>query len=153
MDRLADLEKQRDLTRAALTQKLDSLEHRVRASIEEAGETVKRTVDLEYQVKKRPLVMLGCSALMGYFLGRAWLAGSSSGESGAENGTGTRARNIEPSKVEPAVLKGALTAAMSNLLVDLLKEIVPLATDLAENTNRPEPHVLPESEKQTTEPI
>ena len=83
MSRLSELERKRDLTRAALNEKLNALEDRVRASIDDARETVKRAVDLQYQVEKRPLIILGCSALMGYFLGRVLFTDSESGESEA----------------------------------------------------------------------
>src|SRR5262247_1973263 len=89
MSRLSELERKRDLTRAALNEKLNALEGRVRASIDDARETIKRTVDLQYQVEKRPLIILACSALMGYFLGRAWFTGSESGEPQAENASGS----------------------------------------------------------------
>jgi hypothetical protein len=152
MGQLSDLEKKRDLTRAALTEKLNALEDRVRTSIEEARETVKRTVDLQYQFEKRPLVILGCSALVGYFLGRVWLTGSGRGEPGAENEIGSYEGKVpsnDSSKGQAGVLKGALSAAMSNLLVDLIKEMVPRGTEVVENKVESEPQVSPDAEKQT----
>lgn len=153
MSRLSELEKKRDLTRAALNEKLNALEDRVRASIDDARETVKRTVDLQYQVEKRPLVILGCSAVVGYFLGRAWFTESPRTEAGAENGAGTHEGKptSNPSIGRTGILKGALTAAMSNLLVDLIKEMVPLGTDSVEKPAGSEAQVSPAGEKQSQE--
>jgi len=63
-------------TRAALTDKLESLQERVEGTVEAAQETVqdtlqavKRTFDLKYQVNQRPWTMVGVSVLAGYTLG------------------------------------------------------------------------------------
>jgi|SRR5262245_18026685 len=154
MSRLSELEGKRDLIRSALTQKLNALEGRVRASIDDARETIKRTVDLQYQVEQRPLIILGCSALMGYFLGRAWFAGSKSGESEVEDGSGSRKNKTSRADSAPAqagLLKSALTAAMSNLLVELVKEMMPLRDDESENGARSEVQLAPESADGTQE--
>ena len=154
MSRLSELERKRDLTRAALNEKLNALEDRVRASIDDARETVKRAVDLQYQVEKRPLIILGCSALMGYFLGRVWFTDSESGESEAEKGAGRHENKTSRADSAPAqagLLKSALTAAVSNLLVGLVKEMMPLRGDESENGARSEPQLAPESADGTRE--
>ena len=154
MSRLSELERKRDLTRAALNEKLNALEDRVRTSIDDARETVKRAVDLQYQVEKRPLIILGCSALMGYFLGRVWFTGSGSGESEAENGAGRHENKTSRADSAPAqtgLLKSALTAAVSNLLVGLIKEMMPVGRDEVENVARSEPQLPPEATEGTRE--
>ena len=152
MSRLSELEKKRDATRAALNEKLNALEDHVRSSIDDARETVKRTVDLQYQVEKRPLVILGCSAVAGYFLGRAWFKGSRGGEGGVENGTEShkdKAANGNSWNTQAGLLKSALTAAMSNLLVEFIKEVMPHGSDdvgNVGNTARSEPQASPEAQ-------
>src|SRR5262245_5862626 len=156
MSRLSELERKRDLTRAALNEKLNALEDRVRASIDDVRETVKRAVDLQYQVEKRPLIILGCSALMGYFLGRVLFTDSESGESEAENGAGrheSKASSANSAPAQTGLLKSALTAAVSNLLVQFIKEMIPVGRDEAENGARSEPQLPPEATEGTREGI
>jgi ElaB/YqjD/DUF883 family membrane-anchored ribosome-binding protein len=82
-------------TRAAMTEKLDILEARVRETVEgaqssveeivetvkdtvgETVETVKRTLDLPYQVDQHPWLMVGGATLAGYLLG-SWGSGRTS---------------------------------------------------------------------------
>ncbi len=154
MSRLSELEKKRDSTRAALNEKLNALEDRVRSSIDDARETVKRSVDLQYQVEKRPLIILSCSAVVGYFLGRVWFTGSRGGKAGIENGTEShkdKAANGNSWNAQVGLLKSAVTAAMSNLLVDFIKEVMPLGSDDVGNTARSEAPTAPDPEKQAKE--
>jgi hypothetical protein len=154
MSRLSELEKKRDLTRAALNEKLNALENRVRSSIDDARETVKRAVDLQYQVEKRPLIILGCSAVVGYFLGRVWFTGSRSGEAGVENGTEShkdKAAKGNSWNAQAGLLKSALTAAMSKLLVEFIKEVMPFRSDDVGNTAQSEPQVSPDAAEWTKE--
>jgi hypothetical protein len=53
-------------TGSAIAEKLTILEDRVQGTVE----AVKHTVDLHYQVKQRPWLMIGGSVLVGYTLGR-----------------------------------------------------------------------------------
>jgi hypothetical protein len=71
-----ELREQMAETRAALTEKLESLHDRVEGTVVAAQETVQdtlqsvqRTFDLKYQVDQRPWMMMGASVLAGYALG------------------------------------------------------------------------------------
>jgi hypothetical protein len=55
----------RERTRAALTQKLELLELRLRDSIDKVKEAMRRSTDVPYQVKQRPWTMFGLSVLLG----------------------------------------------------------------------------------------
>ena len=61
---------EREQTRAALTHKLETLELRLRDSIDKVKETIKKSVDVPYQVKQRPWTMFGLSLLLGCAAGR-----------------------------------------------------------------------------------
>jgi ElaB/YqjD/DUF883 family membrane-anchored ribosome-binding protein len=59
-------------TRAALSDKIDALEDKVTSkvnAVKHAGETVKRSFDLPYQVRQHPWPMIGASVLVGIVLG------------------------------------------------------------------------------------
>jgi ElaB/YqjD/DUF883 family membrane-anchored ribosome-binding protein len=81
-------------TRAALTEKLQSLECRVEQTVEEVKETVddtigavKQTFDLPFQVERHPWAMVGGAAALGFVLGEALsLAARKSRHSSLERG-------------------------------------------------------------------
>ena len=60
----------REQTRKALTQKLETLETRMRDNIEKVKQSVRNSTDLKYQVGKRPWVMFGLSIVLGSVAGR-----------------------------------------------------------------------------------
>jgi ElaB/YqjD/DUF883 family membrane-anchored ribosome-binding protein len=68
-----DVQQGREETRAALTEKIEMLEQRVRISLEEATVAVKRTVDIDYQIDHHPWRMLGLSLIFGYVAGSIFL--------------------------------------------------------------------------------
>jgi ElaB/YqjD/DUF883 family membrane-anchored ribosome-binding protein len=64
--------------RDSMTEKMGQIEHRIRSSVEETGDSLKRTVDLRYQVEEHPWAMVGAAVLFGYAVGS--LSGSSEPE-------------------------------------------------------------------------
>lgn len=119
-----ELREQMQETRAALTDKLETLEDRVvgtmeaaqttvqetveavKETVQDTVATVKRTFDLKYQVGQRPWLMIGASVLAGYAVGRRWRAGHSAA---ALNGQGEDASRLpqfrnhrEPPSPSPA---------------------------------------------------
>jgi len=75
--------------RDSMTAKMGQIEHRIRSTVEETGDSLKRTVDLRYQVEEHPWAMVGTAVLLGYAVGS--LSGSS------EPGPHTAARAPERS--------------------------------------------------------
>jgi len=63
----------REQTRKALAQKLETLESRMRDNIEQVKQSVRNTTDLKYQVGKRPWVMFGLSIMVGSMAGRIFM--------------------------------------------------------------------------------
>jgi hypothetical protein len=55
--------------RDSMTDKMGQIEHRIRSSVEETGESLKRSVDLRYQVEERPWAMFGGAVVLGYVVG------------------------------------------------------------------------------------
>ena len=60
----------REQTRVALAQKLETLETRMRDNIEQVKESVRRSTDLRYQVERRPWTMIGLSVGLGMIAAR-----------------------------------------------------------------------------------
>ncbi|MGH7845199.1 MAG: hypothetical protein ACREQW_08525 [Candidatus Binatia bacterium] len=131
MDSVADLEKKREQAQAALARKLGLLEEHVFGTIEETKNTLRRTVDLEYQVKNHPLVTVGLSALLGYLIGRHWFQDPAKFDSAPADKTDSRAfrgRNSSELWDEGlALLRRVASVAISDLVVDWVKERRPPA--------------------------
>ena len=75
MDQLKDQDLERNVrdreqTRNALAQKLETLENRMHDNIEQVKDSVRRSTDLRYQVDKRPWTMVGLSVVFGVVAGR-----------------------------------------------------------------------------------
>ncbi len=100
-----------EVTRASLTEKLETLEHRVVGTVEaaqhkvehgvdavrETVENVKRTFNVKHHVEERPWLMLGASVLTGYALGQFIMAGHGRSEPKAgTNGRGGTERAPAP---------------------------------------------------------
>lgn len=68
--RTSDVRQDIEDTRAAMTEKIELLEERVRETVEGAKTKVKHAVDLSYHVEQRPWQMMGLSIVTGYLLGR-----------------------------------------------------------------------------------
>jgi ElaB/YqjD/DUF883 family membrane-anchored ribosome-binding protein len=60
----------REKTRAAITEKIELLEERVRDTVEGAKTRVKQSFNIRYHVDRRPWQMVGLSILAGYLVGR-----------------------------------------------------------------------------------
>lgn len=113
--------------RAALTEKLEMLEDRLRGTVEGAKTAVRQSVDLNYQVRQRPWVMVGLSVFVGYTLGRLF-GGRADGRGQA--GSGDKAARA-------ATLKGATMAALATVMKDLIvKEAVPAAVGFVRRRSR-----------------
>ena len=104
----------REETRAALTHKLESLEVRLRESVENVKEAVKRSTDVPYQVNKRPWQMFGLSVAVGCAVGR--LFGNGRAEVGLKasrskprpvSANNDTIRNADPYPQQLSVVKGA----------------------------------------------
>jgi hypothetical protein len=101
-------------TRSSLVEKIDSLEKRVRATIdggaesfkekvEQAAQSVKQTLDLRRQLEQHPWVILGGSLVVGYLAGSVVSRGrGSSTTARAATADGHVASSVEP---PPAVME------------------------------------------------
>jgi ElaB/YqjD/DUF883 family membrane-anchored ribosome-binding protein len=130
---------EREQTRAALTHKLETLELRLRDSIDKVKETVKKSVDVPYQVKQRPWTMFGLSMLLGCAAGRLaiWKGAEFRRSDTAAKLTKTVEQGIDSvdqmvrkiGNVDYAnqlsVVKGATIGAMASLLSELARRAVP----------------------------
>ena len=67
-----EVQQHREDARAAITEKIELLEERVRDTVEDAREKL----TLAYHVNQRPWQILGLSIAVGYVLGRRFLAGT-----------------------------------------------------------------------------
>jgi len=122
----------REETRAALTHKLEALELRLRESVENVKDAVKRSTDVPYQVNKRPWQMFGLSVALGCGLGRLLSNGRAEVRTGdsrsqarpvsAANGT---IRNGDPHAQQLSVIKGATIGAVASILSELARQVVP----------------------------
>jgi ElaB/YqjD/DUF883 family membrane-anchored ribosome-binding protein len=131
---------ERDQTRAALTHKLETLELRLRDSIDKVKETIKKSVDVPYQVKQRPWTMFGLSMLLGCAAGR-FLATGKGAEFRRSDTAAKLTKTVEQGidsvdqmvrKIgnvdytnQLSVVKGATLGAMASLLSELARRAVP----------------------------
>ena len=133
-------------TRAALTHKLEALELRLRESVENVKEAVKRSTDVPYQVNKRPWQMFGLSVALGCGLGRLLSHSSAEGRTednrsnarpvSAENGT---VRIGDPYAQQLSIIKGATIGAMATILSELARHAVPTLLAQLENYSQDKP--------------
>ena len=122
----------REETRAALTHKLEALELRLRESVENVKEAVKRSTDVPYQVNKRPWQMFGLSVAVGCAVGRLFSNGRAEVGTGdsrkkarpvsADKGT---IRNADPYPQQLSVIKGATIGAIASILSELARQVGP----------------------------
>jgi len=121
----------REETRAALSHKLESLELRLRESVENVKEAVKRSTDVPYQVNKRPWQMFGLSVAVGCAVGRLLSNGSADGRRGKSRSTArsgaknSAMRNEEPHLHQVSVVKGATIGAIASILSELARQVGP----------------------------
>jgi ElaB/YqjD/DUF883 family membrane-anchored ribosome-binding protein len=139
----------REQTRAALTQKLEALEIRLRDSAGKVKEAIRNSTDISYQVKQRPWGMFGLSVMLGCAAGRLMSCRSSGYRStvkdSADKLTSSVERGLESlSQVAKSaglgeyanqigVLKGATIGAIASLLSELARQAV--STVLAQLEN------------------
>lgn len=111
MDQSAhEIQREREQTRAALTEKIDLLEERVR----DTKKAVKQNFDYRYQAEKRPWQTLGASVLFGYLIGRTIGYGSS--------GRSLPVRQAQPVIApQKATLKGAVIGAIVPMVMEFIK--------------------------------
>jgi ElaB/YqjD/DUF883 family membrane-anchored ribosome-binding protein len=112
---------EREQTRAALTHKLEVLESRLRESIEDVRQAIRRSTDVSYQVGKRPWWTFGLSVLLGCVLGRM-LSG------GAKIPTRQIGKNnIAPDQYTQrvGVIKGATIGTMASVISELARHVIP----------------------------
>ena len=136
----------REETRAALTHKLEALELRLRESVENVKEAVKRSTDVPYQVNKRPWQMFGLSVALGCAVGRLLSNGRAEVRTGdsrskarpfsAENGI---VRNGEPHAHQRSVVKGATIGAIASILSELARQVVPTLLTQLEHYSQNKP--------------
>ena len=130
---------EREQTRAALTHKLETLELRLRDSIDKVKESIKKGADVPYQVRQRPWTMFGLSMILGCAAGRLATCknADSSRSATATRLTKTMERGIDSvdqivkriGHVDYAnqlsVIKGATIGAVASLLSELARRAVP----------------------------
>ena len=129
----------REETRAALVQKVDLLEARLRDSAANVKSAVKRGTDLSYQVNKRPWEMFGIAVAVGCVIGRLTSGrparrdnvtrGPTPGGGkdiivrAAENGR--MLGSADPYAHQVSVLKGATIGAIATIISELARNAVP----------------------------
>ena len=123
-------------TRAALTHKLEALEMRLRESVDNVKDAVKRSADLPYQVNKRPWQMVGLSVALGCGLGRL-LSHDNPGVRNPKAKTVSAANgtlsNGDANAQELSVIKGATIGAMASILSELARHAIPTLLAQLEN--------------------
>jgi ElaB/YqjD/DUF883 family membrane-anchored ribosome-binding protein len=132
----------REKTRAALVQKVDLLEARLRDSAEHFNRAIKQGTDLPYQVKKRPWKMFGLALAVGSVIGRLSSRGrpevnardSVSRRLAAGGGEDIFARATENGRMigsadryaqQVSVLKGATLGAIATIISELVRHALP----------------------------
>jgi ElaB/YqjD/DUF883 family membrane-anchored ribosome-binding protein len=139
-----DVQQGREETRAALTEKIEMLEQRVRDSVEDAAAAVKRTVDIDYQINHHPWRTLGLSLFFGYVAGSIFPARSKTKNHLAKEFVQPRQRleRFENGD-EISIIKAAMVGAMTGLIHDIVKEGVPVLAsylnEKAKNSNLSRP--------------
>jgi hypothetical protein len=105
-----EIQREREQTRAALTEKIELLEECVR----DTKKAVKQKFDYRYQTEKQPWKMLGASVVVGYLVGRTIGPRPASGTLPAQ-----RARPAgTPQK---GTIKGTVLGALFPMVVEFVK--------------------------------
>ena len=136
----------REETRAALSRKLEALELRLRESVENVKEAVKRSTDVPYQVNKRPWRMFGLSVAFGCGLGRLLSNGRADVRTGdsrsqarplsADSGT---IKNGDPHAQQLSIVKGATIGAIASILSELARQVGPTLMAQLEHYSKNKP--------------
>ena len=105
-----EIQREREQTRAALTEKIELLEERVRGT----KKAVKQQFDYRYQTQRQPWKMLGASVAVGYLVGKVI------GPGGSARSTAGRQpqRYGQPRKDK---FKGAFMSAVVPMLTEFVK--------------------------------
>jgi hypothetical protein len=105
-----EIQREREQTRAALTEKIELLEERVR----DTKRAVKQKFDYRYQTEQQPWKMLGAAVAMGYFLGKAFKP--------APTPRPMPVRQTETAQVaQKSTLKGAIVGAVVPVVMEFVK--------------------------------
>jgi hypothetical protein len=105
-----EIQREREQTRAALTEKIELLEECVR----DTKKAVKQKFDYRYQTERQPWKMLGVSVALGYLFGRVVGSGSS-----ARSAVARESQTVgRPQKDR---FKSALMGAVVPMLVEFVK--------------------------------
>jgi hypothetical protein len=105
-----EIQREREHTRAALTEKIELLEERVR----DTKQAVKQQFDYRYQTQKQPWKMLGASVGIGYLIGKT--VGSSPSRRSMP------VRQTRGAEVaQKLTLKGAIIGAVIPMLIEFVK--------------------------------
>src|SRR3712207_2880549 len=67
-----------DQIRDSMTDKMEQIEAKIKGTVEDTTETLKRGLDVKYQVGEHPWAALGAAVLAGYALGSMGSSSSSS---------------------------------------------------------------------------
>lgn len=112
MDQSAhEIQRDREQTRAALTEKIELLEERVR----DTKQAVKQKFDYRYQTEKQPWKMLGASLAIGYLIGKTFKSSSPSPRPMPAPQTQTA------EVAQKSTLKGAVVGAIVPMLMEFVK--------------------------------
>ena len=141
----------REETRAALSHKLESLELRLRESVENVKETVKRSTDVPYQVSKRPWQMFGLSVAVGCAVGRLFGNGrATSSKPKPVSANNDTIRNADPSPQQLSVVKGATIGAIASILGELARQVGPTLLAQLEHYSQNKPTSEPRNRANET---
>jgi hypothetical protein len=102
-----EIQREREQTRAALTEKIELLEERVR----DTKRAVKQKFDYRYQTEQQPWKMVGVSVAIGYLLGKTLKPAP-------------RAMPARPTQAAQVAQKSTLKGAMVGAVVPMLMEFV-----------------------------
>jgi hypothetical protein len=111
MDQSAhEIQREREQTRASLTEKIDLLEERVR----DTKRAVKQKFDYRFQTEKQPWKMLAVSVAVGYFVGKTFKSAPPRRE--------LPARQTHTAEVaQKSTMKGAIVGAIVPMLMEVVK--------------------------------
>ena len=119
---------ERKEARAALIQKVELLETRLRDSVENVKRTIKRGTDLPYQVRKRPWKMFGLAVAVGGVIGHRWNCSrpEKSGEGIVRANKNSRMIGSGDWHAQQvSVLKGATIGAIATIVGELARNALP----------------------------
>lgn len=105
-----EIQREREQTRAALTEKIELLEERVR----DTKRAVKQKFDYRYQTERQPWKMLAASVAIGYLVGKTVKRAPAS--------RAMPARQTHTAEVaQKSTVKGAIVGAIVPMLIEVVK--------------------------------